>query len=338
MRFVGRRLPLTLLLLALLAPIPGTARAPVTGITVATDRADYVYSPSLVVTATATIVYAPPSFSQVNDAVLVQWYNETWVPIGTPEYVPKTVVSSGVAQAVARWGPPGLGIYRVNMTSNATNGMPPPFTGTASFTLWETLPSQDSGALPVLLGILLFAGGALGVAVVLRRREPGPEPMELAEPLLPEGPPVLEPGASYAILGEKPHGAFRRLARELAAGAPGLCIARIRPQDARHRYGLGEVPGYWLSRTFGPDMLNPTNLGAIVELVRKHASQRPGLRVVVDGIEYLYTQNDFGKVVKFVNVLTDVVAEHKAVLLLPIDPATLDPDRLAILTRDLRPW
>jgi hypothetical protein len=33
-----------------------------------------------------------------------------------------------------------------------------------------------------------------------------------------------------------------------------------------------------------------------------------------------------------------VVAEQKAVLLLPLDPQTLDPDRLAVLMRDLTPW
>ena len=167
-----------------------------------------------------------------------------------------------------------------------------------------------------------------------RREEPAPPPVPGAPAPLPDA----EPGRSYAVLREKPHAAFERLAADVRGGAPGLVITRIRPEDARQRYSLGDVPIYWLSRSFGKDTLNPTNLGGIVELVRKHATGKPGCRVVLDGIEYLFTQNDFGKVVKFVQVLADEVGERKAVLLLPLDPQTLDPDRLAVLTRDLTSW
>jgi hypothetical protein len=200
------------------------------------------------------------------------------------------------------------------------------------------------GTNPVILDASHFA--LLGLAAVVlsallllwrrRARGTGPEAPTLAA--TPKPLPEAEPGRSYAVLREKPHAAFERLAADLRAGAPGLVITRIRPEDARERYDVGDVPIYWLSRSFGKETLNPTNLGGIVELVRKHADGKPGCRIVLDGIEYLFTQNDFGKVVKFVQALADEVGEHKAVLLLPLDPQTLDPDRLAVLTRDLTSW
>ena len=200
------------------------------------------------------------------------------------------------------------------------------------------------GTNPVTLDASHFA--LLGLAAVVlsallllwRRRARGTGPEASVPAATPKPLPEAEPGRSYAVLREKPHAAFERFVADVRAGAPGLCITRIRPEHARERYGLGDVPVYWLSRSFGKEVLNPTNLGAIVELVRKHAAGKPDTRVLLDGVEYLFTQNDFGKVVKFVQVLTDEIAEHKAVLLLPLDPQTLDPDRLAVLTRDLQTW
>lgn len=180
-----------------------------------------------------------------------------------------------------------------------------------------------------LLAFLLLVWG--------RRSRTREEDAAMEEPK-PVPPLVADPGTTVAVLGEKPHAAFQKFAGDVRAGAPGLCITRIRPADARERYDLPPVPMHWLSRSFGEDTLNPTNLGAIVELVRKHIAGKPGGVVLLDGFEYLYTQNDFGKLVKFVQALADVAAEHKAVLLLPLDPRVLSEERRAVLLRDLRTW
>jgi len=183
-----------------------------------------------------------------------------------------------------------------------------------------------------LLAALLLVPG---IFLVWRRRrtqeeDEAPEPAKM---------PDLLAGRSYAVLTETSDAAFVRFAEDVRRGSPGICITRVHPEEARARWRFDGVPVYWLSRSFGKETLNPTNLGAIVELVRKEAAERPGCRVLVDGLEYLFTQNDFGKVVKFVQALADVVAERGAVLLLPINPKSFDTeDRLAILTRDLQKW
>ncbi|TLZ53392.1 MAG: DUF835 domain-containing protein [Methanobacteriota archaeon] len=213
-----------------------------------------------------------------------------------------------------------------------------------SFVATQVSPS----AAVVLVG--LFAAVLIVVGVlVLRRRDrtetveaaPSPTVAPEVEPVRPPkpAPPVdLVPGSSYVLLAETPDAAFRQFAKDVRGGRYGLCISRLRPEDARDRFGIADVPVYWLSRSFGKEMLSPTNLGAIVDLVRTYTADKPGCRVLVDGLEYLYTQNDFGKVVKFVNALADVAAQRGAVLLFILDPKSLDPDRLAVLTRDLRPW
>lgn len=188
----------------------------------------------------------------------------------------------------------------------------------------------------VAYGGLLVAAFLLAALLLLwRRRKPrGSKAGEVG----PGGRPKPTPGTSYVLLSEKPDAAFEEVARAAEAGSPALCLTRIRPEDAWSRFGLRGVPVYWLSRSLGRNAMNPTNLGAIVDLVRKRTADHPGCRVLVDGMEYLYTQNDFGKVVKFVQALADVVAENQAVLYLSVDPKSFDSDRLAILTRDLRTW
>ena len=320
------------LLVTVLLP---TARAPVSSVSVVTDRSDYVVG--MAVRASATIAYSEP-FNQVNEEARVEWWNESWA-LGRVEYVPKTRIASGIAEATAVWTPPNPGLYYVNVSTNETNGTPPLVTGSATFRVSLTTPA--SGGL-LFLGLLaaLASGAVLAAAILVWRRRSQGEPAAPPKPASSQAPATpLSPsaGRSYAILADRSDAAFEIFARGVRAGVPGLCITRLRPEDARARYGLDGVPLYWLSRSFGPEVLNPTNLGAIVDLVRRSA-KGPGFRVLLDGVEYLYTQNDFAKVAKFVQALADVVAERKAILLIPIDPQSLDPDRLAVLTRDLQRW
>jgi hypothetical protein len=189
---------------------------------------------------------------------------------------------------------------------------------------------------PALWAAIVGLLSVVLVGLLVRRRRSGPV---APSPTPAQRTPVaVSPGTAYAMLGEKPDAAFSRFAADIRSGSPGLCITRIHPEGARKRFGLDGVPVYWLSRSFAKDTLNPTNLGAIVDLVRKYTADKDECRVILDGLEYLYTQNDFGKIAKFVQALADVVAERRAVLLLPLDPRVLDADRLAILLRDLRTW
>lgn len=312
-----------------------TVQAQVSSVSVVTDRTDYVVG--MAVSATATIVYSGP-FGQVNGPARVEWRNATWV-LERSEDVPKNRINDNIMEVTAVWTPPNPGLYYVNVTTTASNVNSSLVTGSATF---RVSPSTPAGGSLLLLGLLaaIVLGAVLAAAVLVWRRRSRGEPPAPQKPPPSQAPAApLNPsaGRSYAILAGSPDAAFEVLAGGVRGGVPGLCITRLRPEDARDRYGLEGVPLYWLTRSFGPEALNPTNLGAIVDLVRRSAKS-PGFRVVLDGVEYLYTQNDFAKVAKFVQALADVIAEQKAVLLIPIDPRSLDPDRLAVLTRDLQRW
>ena len=213
---------------------------------------------------------------------------------------------------------------------------------------------DGGGGVPILLlAAVLAAAVVLALAFVfLRRRRAKEEPKAEAppegetaptpaaeKPAAPKPPRLPVQGTCYAVHGEKSDAAIRWFADAVQrGGAPGLCITRLHPGAARARFRLENIPLFWLSRTLGNEALNPTNLGAIVDLVRAQTADRPGTYVLLDGLEYLYTQNDFSKVAKFVQALTDIVAEHKAILIVPMDPRSFDPEQLAIISRDLTTW
>jgi len=135
MRFVGLRHPLHGLLAVLsltLAAVP-VAQAPVSGVTVSTDRMDYVLG--MTVTATAAIAYSG-SFVQIDEPARVEWRNGTWA-LARAEYVPKTRISSIAAESIASWAPPAPGTWHVNVSANTTNGTPPTWTGSGAFTVWD---------------------------------------------------------------------------------------------------------------------------------------------------------------------------------------------------------
>jgi len=180
--------------------------------------------------------------------------------------------------------------------------------------------------LAALLGLLVLA-----IPLYRRRKEarsarPRPMPGEL----------VLDPGAVYAILHERPDRAFLLFAEEIAGGAKGLAITRLYPEDVRSRYRIDTATVLWMSRSFGNDSLNPTNLGALAHEIERFVSGKQNSIVLLDGLEYLVVQTDSRQVVRFVQTLVDIVSVHKSRLILPFDQRAFGEADLSLILRDLQ--
>jgi hypothetical protein len=78
-------------------------------------------------------------------------------------------------------------------------------------------------------------------------------------------------------------------------------------------------------------------LGAIILEAQRFLKKEEGKETIVmlDGIEYLIVQNDFSKVIKFVQTLKDTISIGRSKLLIPFNLAALEESRRALLTRDL---
>jgi len=186
----------------------------------------------------------------------------------------------------------------------------------------------------LLLAIAVVLGAVLLVMPVIRRRRREEHPGARRGSLPHET--VLEPGTAYLVPDEKPDRAFEILASQVAKGSKGLVITRIYPEEVRRRFRLKDVPVLWLSRGYGKDTVNPTNLGALVHEIERYVSGKEDSVVLLDGLEYLLVQNDTQKVVKFVQTLADSASVHHTKVLLPFNEKSIGEAERALLTRDLQ--
>jgi predicted hydrocarbon binding protein len=162
---------------------------------------------------------------------------------------------------------------------------------------------------------------------------------EKASPKAVEGKPKhdLERGYSYLIESEDPYAGFDVFVDHMEHGAQGMCIVREYPEKLAKRFELRSAPFIWLS--YERDIKyarEPTNIPLIYSEVKSFLDNAQGGILLISGLEYLITQNNFIKVLKFIQLLNENVAIKDALLLLPVSPQALNSRDIKILERELR--
>ncbi|MEM2943486.1 MAG: DUF835 domain-containing protein [Methanomassiliicoccales archaeon] len=147
----------------------------------------------------------------------------------------------------------------------------------------------------------------------------------------------LEEGYSYLIESDDSSYAFEIFVDQIRHGRPGMCVVREYPEKLRLKYDIGKSPVLWLS--YERDIKyarEPTNIPLIYSEIKNFFDSVKSGVVLVSGIEYMVSQSNFIKVLKFVQLLNENVAVTNSILLIPISPQTLNPRDLKLLERELR--
>lgn len=129
---------------------------------------------------------------------------------------------------------------------------------------------------------------------------------------------------SYAIL--------RRMSSE---GSACMIIGREPPERLQSTRGIriDDENVIWLTNLVGRRCVNPTHLSSVLNaLTRFLDGNRRGL-VLLDGVEYLITNNGFDQVLKFINKIEDMIITSGITVLVTVDPRTLDAQNLALIER-----
>jgi len=149
------------------------------------------------------------------------------------------------------------------------------------------------------------------------------------------GDPELQPGRAYLVEELRPEACFRLFAR-IAASDGGLLITRLNPTRVRERYDLGRAAVLWLTdhegaaeRTISPQ------LERLMYEIRAHLESGGGGAILIDGVEYLVSNNTFEAVLKFLRALIDAVSESPIVLLVSLSTETLGDQEVKTLEREL---
>jgi len=151
----------------------------------------------------------------------------------------------------------------------------------------------------------------------------------------------LAGGRSYVVEESPPDisfDAFVNILSTVGEGgkkAVGLAVSRQHPDLIRQKYGLETTPIYWLATRAGQEVISPTNLGILTNTIVSFVESNPSGVVLLDGIEYLVSNNDFNKVLRVIDQVNDHIAQSHAIMILPVDTRAFDGKEIALLERNM---
>lgn len=206
-----------------------------------------------------------------------------------------------------------------------------------SFIIIEMAVANTGLAHPHLPAIGLLLTGVLFSVAVLRlkmfiivpvkdeRLEPDPgRPLGIK----------LVSGHCDLIKSKKADLSYRMFVAEVAAGNKGLLITRVHPDQVRERYGLVKTPILWLSGQPGPDRVDPASLSILQHTIVEFLQKGTTSVIMLDGLEYLVSENQVDKVLRLVYTVHDAVVISGSKFIVPIDPDILGPRELALFEKE----
>jgi archaellum biogenesis ATPase FlaH len=117
------------------------------------------------------------------------------------------------------------------------------------------------------------------------------------------------------------------------SGSCTLCITRMHPGVLNEKIPDTCHTSKWLSEQSGPNNIGPRQLNKIVDCIREFLAGKKNAVILLDGIEYLALFNSFEKIQMFYETVYDQVMASGAILIIPLDPQSLDQRSLARLRR-----
>jgi uncharacterized repeat protein (TIGR01451 family) len=146
----------------------------------------------------------------------------------------------------------------------------------------------------------------------------------------------VDKGIGYLIMEENPSKSYGLFSDLIDNGYKGLCITRAFPGRVISNYSFEGVSLLWLSRSKDSNSIIPTNLGGLLRDAKDFMEANKDSVILLDGIEYLIVHNDFQRVLKLVHGINELVAINDSVLIMPLNPLTMEKDKVALLRRDLK--
>ncbi|MBA3046026.1 MAG: isoleucine--tRNA ligase [Candidatus Thermoplasmatota archaeon] len=165
--------------------------------------------------------------------------------------------------------------------------------------------------------------------------EPEEEKITDASDKILEGEMKLKRSFTYLIPEERSARSYRMFKSSIDNGMPGYCVTRTYPEKIRDRYELGPTPILWLSNVSKEDAVRPKDLEKLSLSLEEFLGKEGGGIILLDGIEYLITNNNFITVLKLIQSLRDQVAINRSILLLSINPSTMDSHQINLLKREV---
>jgi Na+/proline symporter len=150
----------------------------------------------------------------------------------------------------------------------------------------------------------------------------------------------LIPGTTYIIAEEKPQKSLELFSELVRHGMEGLCLSRHNPETLYERYNVPVETVIWLTQKSEPGYraVDPTNFPRLSSLISDFLDRASYPLILLEGMGYLITQSNYETVLRFVQSQRDEIALKNAIMLVHIDPLSLDTKELHRLGSEMEPF
>ena len=142
-------------------------------------------------------------------------------------------------------------------------------------------------------------------------------------------------GNSYLIKDSASDRAYSLLNEKVGYGYKGLCVTRTNPQDLQKRHNLG-VPFIWLTNHKNKDFFSSTNISILKNKIKSFIKDNEKSVVLLDRLDYLINTQGFKEVINLIYSLNDELLGANSVLMLNINPSTLNSQQMCLLEQELK--
>jgi CheY-like chemotaxis protein len=147
----------------------------------------------------------------------------------------------------------------------------------------------------------------------------------------------IEPGFIYLIKEECPNWSVKLFTSEKDKGREGLIVTRTNPEHIKKEHDLDDVRICWLTEVqTSEDMTSLSGLQELSILVNKFIEENNKSVILLDGLEYLITNNGLQHVLKLIQHLEDRISTTEGLMIVPVKPDTICKRDLALLERDCK--
>jgi len=151
---------------------------------------------------------------------------------------------------------------------------------------------------------------------------------------------TLIPGTTYIVTEEKPQRSLELYSELVRHGMEGLCLSRYNPRTLAERYNVPLDSVIWLTQKSEPGYrtVDPSNFPRLSSLISDFLERANYPLILLEGMGYLITQSNYETVLRFVQSQRDEIALRGAIMLVHIDPLSLDTKELHRLGSEMEPF
>jgi hypothetical protein len=148
---------------------------------------------------------------------------------------------------------------------------------------------------------------------------------------------TLTPCTTYVIEEVKPIKSLGIFSELVNHGMDGLCLSRYNPQILSDRYNIPLGTIVWMTQKSESKYrsVDPTNFPRLSTILSDFLKSANYPVILLEGLGYLITQSNYETVLRFIQSQRDDIALKEAILLVHIDPLSLDTKELHRLESEM---